>query len=343
MRHFIFYILFYLASATSAQALSYSGIYLFGDSLSDVGNLQQTYAGLPRQPGTPQTVPGQPYDAGGRFSNGEVYADKLARGLGYSLSPSMLGGTDYAYGGARTRYQVSGSAYLGILDQVAAFRSQPGVADANALYVLWGGANNLQDIVARKQRDTLGNPIPDLQGTIGDLVTAILGLYAEGARSILVPNLPDLALVPRIAEYGIPAQQAAHQLTLAFNAMLAESLAQLESSLNGLNLIEFDTFDAMNDIVANPAQYGLSNTTDRCYTGDDLLFSGGGAVCNDPDSYLFWDGLHPTAAVHAILGQEMLVAVVPEPGALGLLAIALMLLLAMRPGAQPLLRARQLR
>lgn len=310
-------------TALPALALPYTGIYFFGDSLTDTGNVTLQYAALPHPPGAPSTVPGSPYELGGRASNGPIYADVLAAGLGYAATPSLLGGNDYAYSGARTRYQTMGPQYLGILDQVNAFKAQPGTADAGALYVLWGGSNNLQDIIAGRTVDILGNPIPDINGTVGDVASAILGLYAEGAHHLLVPNVADLALVPRVRERGPLAQGLAHSLSVLYNLKLAAALAQLEADHPDLDILAFDTFAALNDLVANAGDFGLVNTTERCYTGDDLTFTGGGSVCATPDKYLFWDGIHPTSTVHGILGREMLAAAaVPEPSTLLLIILA---------------------
>lgn len=320
---FLFAALLLLSHALPSLALPYSGIYFFGDSLSDVGNVQNTYAALTGGLGFPAAVPGAPYDSQGRFSNGPLYADVLAQGLGYTATPSTVGGNDFAYAGARTEYQPSGLPFLGLLDQVTDFRNRTGPADATALYVVWAGANNLQDLI----NGLSGPSIPDIGGTVHDIATAVLGLYAEGARTFLIPNTPDLGLVPRVREAGPGAQFGAHALSVAFNAALAQAMNQLENDplYSGLDILSFDTFSALNDVVAHAGTYGLSNTTDRCYTGDDENFTGGGTVCAQPDSYLFWDGIHPTAAVHAILGRQML-ATVPEPETPILVATALLAL-----------------
>lgn len=317
-----------LAAASSAAALPFSDVFFFGDSLTDTGNVTEVYATVPHPPGAPATIPGPPYDPQGRASNGLLYADVLADGLGFSALASERGGNNYAFGGARTRYQLFGHpAFLGILDQVASYRAQPGAADPNALYVLWGGSNNLQDIFLGKTVDPFGNPIPGLGATLGDIGAALGGLYAEGARHLLVPNVANLGRVPRVRELGgPPAQAAATGLVLAYNAGLDQVLDAFEASHPDAHLIRFDSFAALEGIVANAAAHGLTNLTDRCYTGDDLGFTGGGTVCADPDQYLFWDGIHPTAATHRLLGQAMLTAV-PEPSSVALMAAGLLLLL----------------
>ncbi|MEO8409849.1 MAG: SGNH/GDSL hydrolase family protein, partial [Propionivibrio sp.] len=145
-----------------ARALPYSGVYFFGDSLTDVGNVQAVYEQIPHPPSAPAIIPGGPYDPQGRASNGPIFADVLAGQLGFAATPSVLGGNDFAFGGARTRYQTFGRPFQGILDQVGSFVDRPGGADAQSLYVVWGGANNLQDLIVGKTTDTLGNPVPGL-------------------------------------------------------------------------------------------------------------------------------------------------------------------------------------
>jgi outer membrane lipase/esterase len=319
----VFVVILMLASALSARAAVFSDIYFFGDSLTDTGNVTVQYAAAPHPPGAPAVIPGVPYDAEGRASNGLLYADVLARGLGFDATAWKRGGNNYAYGGARTRYQLFGPPFLGIADQVAAFRAEPGVADAGALYVLWAGSNNLQDIFLRRTVDPLGQPIPTLADTLNDVGAMLNGLYDEGARTLLVPNVPNLGLVPRVRELGgAPAQAFATSLVQTYNTGLAGLLDAFEATHDDARVIRFDSFSFLNGVVANAASLGFTNTTDRCYTGDDLGFSGGGSVCASPDEYVFWDGIHPTAALHRLLGQSMLQAI-PEPSTWALMAVGL--------------------
>ena len=66
---------------------------MFGDSLSDVGNVYLATNGI---------EPASPY-VDGQFSNGPVWVQDLAARLGLpALTPSLAGGSDYAFGGATT-------------------------------------------------------------------------------------------------------------------------------------------------------------------------------------------------------------------------------------------------
>ena len=321
MRHILAILMLGLA-ALPVWAGPYSGIYFFGDSLTDTGNVSEVYALAPKPPGAPAQIPGAPYDPQGRASNGLIYADVLAAGLGLDATAYTRGGDNYAFGGARTRYQVFGPPFLGIIDQVLTFTAQPGMAQGDELFVLWAGSNNLQDLLLGRAADVLGNPIPGVAQTLGDLNGMLTALYAEGARHLLVPNVANLVRTPRLNTLSPAQQAAAVGLIQAYNSQLEVLLAAFEGLHPDADIIRFDAFNAFEDLIADAAALGFTNTTDRCYTGDDLTFTGGGSVCANPDTYFFWDGIHPTAAAHRFLGQQMLAAVVPEPGSLWLVLTA---------------------
>jgi phospholipase/lecithinase/hemolysin len=71
------------------------------------------------------------------------------------------------------------------------------------------------------------------------------------------------------------------------------------SGLPGIEIVLFDAHQKLDDIVGNPAGFGLTNVTTACITPSVAPF-----VCRTPDTFLFWDGIHPTQAVHTILAQE---------------------------------------
>jgi phospholipase/lecithinase/hemolysin len=288
-----------------AGATTFSGMYVFGDSLSDNGNLYSTtYAAL----GT--GYPAAPY-YNGRFSNGPVAAEDMANMLGVSGNFH-----DFAYGGATSGVgnyadggTVSSSGVFGLpglAGEIGGYTSTFGSADPNALYMVWAGPN---DYVAGST---------DYALAASNVASSIQSLYDTGARHFLVANMPDLSMTP---DYFGSAD--AQSFAVGFNGLLATDLAGLDTA--GAQLTQFDTFGLFNDVLADPSAYGFANVSDPCYTGSYLV-ANSGTVCSDPSQYLFWDGFHPTATGHQILANAMVTSVVPVPASALLMASGLVLL-----------------
>ncbi|MEQ1801988.1 MAG: SGNH/GDSL hydrolase family protein [Gammaproteobacteria bacterium] len=291
-------------SFASSQAFGYSAMYVFGDSLSDTGNVNAITGG----------VPFPPY-ATGRFSNGPVWVETLAANLGLSANSALgvPGGTNWAFGGAPTgppytqsvpyiTQQVSG----GFSPLPGYLQTTGGIADPNALYVVWGGGNDVRQ--------------GSITGSVANISSAITALAAAGAETFLVPNLPNIGLTPEAIAGGPATVAGATFLSTTFNAQLAAAIPGLESSL-GINIIEVDVFAFLNNVIGNPSLFGITNTNGRCFSGPTGV-GGAGTVCANPDEYVFWDGIHPTAAAHAFLGDYATAAVIPVPPAAILLVSA---------------------
>lgn len=292
--------LFLAGNAWAASA--YDRIVAFGDSLSDPGNafvLLHEVAVAPYA-----AIPDAPYARGGlRFSNGATWVEQLAKSLNLKRSAGPALATpgvfsNYAIGGARAR--AIGPVHLST--QVDRFLADfAGFAPADALYVVWAGGDDLRDAVEAFAFDPSG---VTSYGILNDAVAAIVAniaqLHAAGARVFLVPNGPNLALVPAILAQGMGAQIVGQMLSVAFNDMLAAALTTLEGQLAGETIYRFDVFTLMNQTVAAPAAAGVTEVAIPCITPDTRV----GAVCNRPDDYLFWDAIHPTRVGHAILANH---------------------------------------
>lgn len=296
-----------VAAYPAAAAPPYSGFVVFGDSLSDVGNLFTVTGGA---------QPAAPY-ANGQFSNGPVWAQDLSVHLGLgTLSPAVLGGTNFAFGGATTSSPASASPFVPNLNQqIGMFlNGTGGTAPASALYSVWIGANDILGMFASFDPNIGANT----QAAALSEVSAIGSLVAAGARNILVPLMPDLGKTPRLLSAGAPFTNLATQLSQVYNATLIAGLSGL-SGIPGLDLDILDTFGLIDDAVANPANYGLSDVTSACYTGP---YTGGGSACATADTNLFWDSIHPSATGHAIIAAAADV-LVPEPASTALLLTGL--------------------
>ncbi len=305
-----------VAVSVATQAGPFSGIYVFGDSLSDTGNLSIATVDTD----DPQPNPTQPYD-GGRFSNGPLWVEGLAHGLGLAgqARPYLMGGNNYAYAGARTGTALTPP---GVLAQVAGIWGQSvGVADPDALYVVVGGGNdmrNARDVFrGTSDADDLGRQAAAL-AAITDLASAIGYLAASGAKNVLIANLPDLGNTPEAVLKGL--EVASADASARFNA-LVPTLDGLESLFAGLNVELLDMAGIGLKLLANPEDFGVTNTEFPC---GKFAFSEGANCANS----LFSDVLHPSAFVHGLFAQAALeIYGIPLPGTLALMVLALLALM----------------
>ena len=247
----------------------FSEMLVFGDSLSDVGNVYWITGGW-----RPESPPY--YD--GRFSNGPVWSEILSERLGLgTLAASLAGGTCYAYGGAETGGGLSSMLTPNLGSQIATHLND-GPLSADQLIVVWGGANDF----LRGGQDDPAVPAANLAEHVSTLAAA-------GGEVFLVPNLPPLGQTP--AHRGKASEASMDQLAADFNAALATELDALAASLE-ITILQMDVQVMLQEVLSHPAAFGFANVTDPALNG---------GVVPNPEEYLFWDDVHPTAAGHDLL------------------------------------------
>jgi outer membrane lipase/esterase len=265
-------------------------IVAFGDSLTDTGN----YYAL-----SGNTNPASPPYYNGHFSNGPVWVERLAWRLGIPAPvASSQGGTNYAYSDARTGGGVNtsqaGIVVPNIGSQISDYLTNHR-PKANQLFVIWGGGNDfIYDFIYGSQT----NP----QVPVNNLKNHITALANAGAKNFVVGNLFLLGKTPLIINlyYGAYVQYF-NAMSQDFNTKLDSMLCQLRSKL-GINIYRLDAGSLFQNIQANPSAYGLVNAFDPAKSGD---IGAPGVVAPNPNEYLFWDGVHPTAAAHHIIERQV--------------------------------------
>jgi phospholipase/lecithinase/hemolysin len=259
----------------------YTELVAFGDSLSDIGNRFAATGGT--DPASP------PYDAG-RWSDGPLWVEHLATGLGVpTLAPSALGGTDYASADAGTAlagYAHNGSPNIGT--QITTYLSTHPSISGNELFVIWGGTNDLGPRGAADPAKSVANQAAE-----------ITELAHAGARQFLVPNLMPLGEVPGIRNKGPAAQATFDARAVQFNTQLATAEARLATSL-GVKIHQVDVHGLVEQVLQDPDRFGITDVIDQAKSGDE---GDPGVVASNPDQYLFWDNIHPTETFERLLGS----------------------------------------
>ncbi len=309
--------------APSAFAQSFTGMVVFGDSLSDSGNHFIEFGTTSLQPFAP--VPDASYAIGGHhFTNGATWVEQMATALHMPRSggpafrtPGIF--TNYAFGRARSRpcpsvpeVCESGEYPFSVVDinfEVGQFLSDfGGSAPPENLYVMWIGANDLNDALNALAVDETG---ATSQAIIKAAVIAEAGsiqaLYMAGARTFLIPTAPNFALTPLVRPLDPPVPLLAALFAAGYDAALGQALDQLKLNLPGINFIRFDINAVFEQIQSDPAAFGMRDILNSC-----LAFGvTGNAICSTPNKYLFWDGIHPTTAGHSWIAAAALKALVP--------------------------------
>ncbi|GLR00099.1 autotransporter outer membrane beta-barrel domain-containing protein [Dyella mobilis] len=158
------------AHATGNPKSTFDGVITFGDSLSDAGNISLSTDPSIQPPLEFTTNPGA------------VAVQNVAKGLGFSLSASLAGGSDYAWGGAGVLNNDPGTpaALPTITDQVTGYLAA-GHVDPHALYTMWGGAN---DIFYAATAAGAAAVVPQL------VQQTIQGEVAQAIANNIIPNNP---------------------------------------------------------------------------------------------------------------------------------------------------------
>ena len=291
-----------LAMAATAPAMAqapFSRTVFFGDSLTDSGHFRPVLTQINPAAGV-----------AGRFTTnpGYVWAEYLAKHYDRYALPNGngQGGDNYAVGGARVDVDTVGAlgATPSLTTQLGTYlASTGGKADANALYSVWGGANDLFAIAA-------GAPVQaTIAQAVGGQVGMVGALKLAGAQYVLVPTLPDIGLTPSSVAGGPLAMAQGTALATAYNQALFGGLAA-----QGLSVIPADTFTLLQEVVANPGLYGFANATGMaCTSGQSITcVPAEFASVDAANSYVFADGVHPSSRTHQILA-EYVASVIDAP------------------------------
>lgn len=282
VKYFVTAIVLFAVQITNCRA----EIYVFGDSLSETGNFFVATGG---------TLPPSPLYFDGRFSNGKAWVEHFAKVVREPVPvPSILGGSDFAFNGARA-LGLSPYGTPDVTQQVSSYlQASGGTADPDDIFVIWAGANDIFFGPGLGEADFIANAIEGIRWSIQSL-------YDAGARKFVVLDLPPLGQTPFFNTVPLVSLQL-DAASEAFNDELSRLTRTLRSDLRRVRIADVKISRLFQSLTRTPRLFGLRNVTDSATNFDPVTGIGFEATPGaDPNRYLFWDSVHPTAQVHRII------------------------------------------
>ncbi|OGT35365.1 MAG: hypothetical protein A3F11_01840 [Gammaproteobacteria bacterium RIFCSPHIGHO2_12_FULL_37_14] len=315
----------FILFCSSIYAITFDKIVVFGDSLSDNGNVfsftSTAHKAIPRIP----IIPKEPPYVQGRFTNGQVWIEHLAQLLTIPLD-------DYAYGGAWVESVFDSKQTfpfsLGMQVNFYLVRSYLDNEKAKHLYVIWVGSNDYIQGRADVEYAT--------SNTIATIKNQIDWLIYYGANNFLLLNLPDLSLTPEVMQKGPAFVENVNKLSQLHNDKFVMMIDELQKQYPQVQFYSLNIAHYFQEMIEHPDEFHIKNINEACYDGGFFLRTNsidsteiqsakeahidimqnaslriayltsrnaafGQQPCVNPDEYLFWDPIHPTRIVHQLL------------------------------------------
>ncbi|XP_051140882.1 GDSL esterase/lipase At5g37690 [Andrographis paniculata] len=333
VRHFVALLL--ATAAVFVGSLPSSPVtFIFGDSLTEVGNNNYLPLSLAKSNYPHYGVDFKDGKATGRFTNGRTIGDIISAKLGIpppppflSLSPTdehVLKGVNYASGGAGILND-TGTYFIERLtfdDQINNFaktkvwmKNKIGEEEANklcneALYFVGIGSNDyvnnfLQPFLADGQQYTHDEFLELLTSTLAE---QLMRLYQLGARKTVFHGLGPLGCIPsqRAKSSRGECLKQVNLWVQQFNSKVQKLISTLNAHLPSSQLVFADTYGAVLHLIQNPMSYGFKVSNTSCCNVDTKV---GGLclpnsdLCKDRHEFVFWDAFHPSDAANVILAE----------------------------------------
>jgi phospholipase/lecithinase/hemolysin len=237
---------------------------------------------------------------GHRFCNGPVWVEVLAQLQGITYNPSNT-----------FCYYAHDS--IELLLNLTLYFHAPGDA-STALFVVWVNDADLVDTYVNDGTNLAAWNNDIIQAQTNHLI-AIHAFYTNGVRTLLMPTTVDVSKIPEYANLSASTLAFLRQRAFDYNTAFSSTLNKARAFNSGLTIYSPDLFTLMDNVLANPGNYGVANAL---YLGkpidalDDPALSN--KSTNGPGaSYIWWDKRDPTAKLQAVLARYVQYLLSPTP------------------------------
>ncbi|KAL5735901.1 hypothetical protein ACOSQ2_030689 [Xanthoceras sorbifolium] len=319
-----FFFCFCLLSFRFSEAQMVPAVFVFGDSLVDVGNNNHLPISVAKADFPHNGVDFPTKKPTGRFSNGKNAADFLAEKVGLPTSPPYLSlkknknfssasmfmtGVSFASGGAgifngsdqtlrqaiplAKQVDYYATVYQVLVNQLGSAGAQQRLS--KSLFAVVIGSNDLFDYLGSSDLRKKHSPQQYLSLMTTTLKEQLKRLHGNGARKFVVTGLGVLGCTPseRAKKQTEECNEEANSWAVKYNDGLKSMLQQVKSELNGLFYSYFETYNVMHNIIQNPAGYGFTKVKEAC-CGLGKLKAKVPCVpistyCSNRTDHVFWD------------------------------------------------------
>ncbi|KAK3218506.1 hypothetical protein Dsin_012476 [Dipteronia sinensis] len=332
------------ASMTNSSSSTLLTTFVFGDSLTEVGNNNYLQYSLARSDYPWYGIDFDGGQATGRFTNGRTIGDIISAKLGipspppyFSLSKdddALLKGVNYASGGAGILND-TGLYFIQRLsfdDQINLFQKTKETIKAKigdeaakrlcneAMYFVGIGSNDyvnnyLQPFLADGQQYTHDEFVELMISTLDQ---QLLRLYQLGARKTIFHGLGPLGCIPsqRVKSKTGQCLKKVNEWVVEFNSKVKKLIISLNGRLPSAKFMFADTYQEVYDLIEKPNVYGFKVSNTSCCNVDTSI--GGlclpnSKLCKNRKDYVFWDAFHPSDAANQVLAEKLFSSLFSAP------------------------------
>ncbi|CAL5202209.1 unnamed protein product [Lathyrus oleraceus] len=341
MKKSFLFISFFLFNLGFLEAQKVPAVYVFGDSLVDVGNnnyLNGTFAkaifpyyGIDFPTNKPA----------GRFSNGKNAADLIAEKLGLSTSPpylslvssmvknsksnvSFLNGVNFASGGAGVfngtdqsfwksihmtkQVEYYSQMYEQLTHQIGASKLQKHISESIFFVVI--GNNDIFDYFNSIDLQTNNTQQQYVKSMVSSLKLQLQKLYKNSARKFEIAGVAAIGCCPALRlKNKTECFSEANLLSVQYNKQLQSMLKKWQLENKNLTYSYFDTYTAIQDLIQNPTSHGFVDVKAACCGIGELNAQfpclPSANICSNRQDHIFWDSVHPTEATTRIIVDRL--------------------------------------
>ncbi|KAL3733472.1 hypothetical protein ACJRO7_022921 [Eucalyptus globulus] len=312
-------------------------LFVFGDSIMDVGNNNDLPLSVARAILPYYGVDFPTKKPNGRFSNGKNCADFIAEKLGLPTSPPylisnssqsnssspFLTGVSFASGGAGifdgTDEKLQQSIplkdqvelYRGVHDDLVQHMGSSGAQKhvAKSLFLIGIGSNDIFDYAKSSDLRKQHTPQQYVDLMVSSLKDHLKRLYSYDARKFVFAGLAPIGCTPahRVRNQNEPGEcnEDTNSWCRMYNEALLAMMKGLKSELGDISYSYLDIYNVVLGFIQNPSAYGFTEVKAACCGLGDLRAQIPclpiSQLCSNRRDHVFWDLVHPTEATDRML------------------------------------------